>query len=199
MTDEKSLQPPSYGWDERYRHQDTPWDRGEPSPFLNVCLERLEPGQTILVPGCGAGHEVVALATLGFRVSAIDFSEVAINRCQQALDERGAKADLYLADVLTWSVEQPFDAVYEQTCLCALDPSDRGSYASQLARWLRPEGHLFAAFLQTESTTGPPFHCPIPEMEQLFSHPEWDWPEQPGVRVERGPRPFELAYILTRR
>lgn len=186
-------------WDQKYQLGDTPWDRGTTSPFLGVCLDLTEPGSSVLVPGCGAGYEVVALASLGFRVTALDLSTAALSRCREALDAVGAQAELHSADVLEWEAEHAFDAIYEQTCLCALHPSLWESYAEQLARWLRPEGRLFAAFMQTEGPGGPPFDCPIPRMQELFSHPTWNWPEQPPVRVERGPKPYELGYVLTRR
>jgi hypothetical protein len=51
--------------------------------------------------------------------------------------------------VLTWCPEQPFDAIYEQTCLCALHPDHWAAYARQLHAWLRPAGTLWAMFMQT--------------------------------------------------
>lgn len=194
MTDVESSK-----WDERYARQDTPWDRGAASPFLSVCLERLEPGCSILVPGCGVGHEVVALAGLGFRVTGLDVSKLALATCRNSLEKAGTRADVIQADVLEWQAPQAFDAVYEQTCLCALDPANWELYAEKLSGWVRPEGRLFAAFMQTGAPGGPPFDCPIPQMEQLFPHPVWNWSEQPPVRIDRGTKPYELGYILSRR
>jgi len=39
-----------------------------------------------------------------------------------------------------------FDAIYEQTCLCALYPDRWRQYADQLHRWLAPGGRLYALF-----------------------------------------------------
>ena len=36
---------------------------------------------------------------------------------------------------------EPFNAVYEQTCLCALDPDDWQAYETRLARWLVAHHH----------------------------------------------------------
>ena len=185
-------------WDQKYQLGETPWDRGTTSPFLGVCLDLTEPGSSILVPGCGAGHEVVALAALGYRVTGLDLSDVALSRCRESLEAAGVKAELYSVDALDWESPQAFDAIYEQTFLCAVSPSLWEPYAQKLEQWLRPEGRLFAAFMQTGVPGGPPFDCPIPRMQELFSHPTWNWPEQPPVRVERGPKPYELGYVLTR-
>ncbi len=185
-------------WNRRYQAGDTPWDRGAASPFLGVCLDLTEPGSTVLIPGCGMGYEVVALAMLGYRVTGLDLSELALSNCRKALQAAGVEAELHCADALHWEAPEAFDVVYEQTCLCALDPANWERYAERLAAWTRPEGRLFAAFMQTEGPGGPPFDCPIPEMEQLFAHPTWNWPEQPPVRVDRGPKPYELGFVLTR-
>ena len=51
-------------WNERYRQGDTPWDKGRASPALLAWLNQ-NPGimtGTVLIPGCGTGHDVRAIA-----------------------------------------------------------------------------------------------------------------------------------------
>lgn len=52
------------------------------------------------------------------------------------------------ADVLTYQPDKPFDAIYEQTCLCALHPDHWVDYARQFRQWLKPQGSLWALFMQ---------------------------------------------------
>lgn len=110
-------------WDKRFAEGDTPWDRGAANPQLGLWLasKALEPCR-ILVPGCGSGYEVAALAQAGFDVTALDYSPEAITRTRQHLDAEKLKATLVEADALTWQPDQPFDAIYEQTCLCVIYP-----------------------------------------------------------------------------
>ena len=56
-------------WEERYLSGRTAWDRGGVSPALRHWLASgaLRAGR-VLVPGCGRGHEVAALAREGFQV-----------------------------------------------------------------------------------------------------------------------------------
>ena len=63
-------------WEARYREGNTGWDRGDASPALSSWLETgaLAPCRT-LVPGCGRGHEVIALTRQGFEVTALDFAD----------------------------------------------------------------------------------------------------------------------------
>ena len=73
-----------------------------------------------------------------------------------------------------WQPAEPFDAIYDQTCLCALPPEIWPDYAARLHGWLRPGGRLFVLFMQTGSRGGPPFHCDLTEMQRLFAPTHWD-------------------------
>src|SRR5512141_2002635 len=123
--------------DKRFAEGDTPWDRGAANPQLGVWLATgaLKPCR-ILVPGCGSGYEVAALAQAGFDVTALDYSPEAIALARKQLDAAGLKAAVVEADALAWQPDKPFDAIYEQTSLCALYPDQWRAYADQLHRWL---------------------------------------------------------------
>ena len=193
-------------WDKRFAEGDTPWDRGAANPQLGIWLATgtLKPCR-IAVPGCGAGHEVAALAHAGFDVTAIDYAPEAIARTRRRLDVEGLKAQVVAADVLDWQPARAFDAVYEQTCLCALYPDQWRAYADQLHRWLRRGGRLFALFVQmlrAEAADGfiqgPPYHCDIQAMRALFPEPLWSWPKPPYARTTHPRGLAELVVILGR-
>ena len=73
------------------------------------------------------------------------------------------------ADLFAWDPDVPFDAVYDQTCLCALPPGLWPTYVRRLHRWLRPDGALFILFMQSNRPNGPPFHCDLGAMRRLFA------------------------------
>ena len=103
------------------------------------------------------------------------------------------------ADLLWWTPAEPFDAIYEQTCLCALDPADWREYARRLAGWLSPGGRLFALFMQTGKEGGPPYHCAMPAMRELFADDDWQWPASHPFEIPHPTGLTELACVLTRR
>jgi SAM-dependent methyltransferase len=187
-------------WEEKYRAKTIPWDRGAVSPALLGWLEdgAVSPGR-ILIPGCGRGHEALELAQRGFQVTALDIAPTALEHLASELHAAGVEAERVCADALTWQPSQPFDAIYEQTCLCAFDPAHWAAYEQQLFNWLRPGGQLFALFMQVERAGGPPFHCALPDMQTLFSAERWQWPDTPPGRVAHPDNIFELATVLTRR
>jgi SAM-dependent methyltransferase len=159
-----------------------------------------------LVPGCGAGHEVALLAARGFSVTAIDYAAEALAQTRSRLDALGLKAQTIEADALDWQPSAPFDAVYEQTCLCALHPDHWSRYAEQLHRWTKPGGMLFALFMQAARpggadglVEGPPYHCDIHAMRALFPGVRWVWPKPPYARSAHPRGIYELAVPLSRR
>ena len=194
-------------WDERFAEGHTPWDRGASSPQLAAWLRagQLKPCR-ILVPGCGSGFEVVELAMAGFEVTGLDYSDGAIARAHRNLQDSGVDATLVQADALAWTPARPFDAVYEQTCLCALYPDHWIRYADQLHRWVAPGGALYALFVQLRRENaadgfvqGPPYHCDINAMRALLPEPRWAWPKPPYARVAHPAGLEELAVVLGRR
>lgn len=186
-------------WDEKYQAGMPGWDRRDISPALLHWLDlgMLKPCR-ILIPGCGHGHEVVELARRGFPVCAVDIAPTPLARLRQRLAGEGLGADLVQADVLTWQPEMPFDAVYEQTCLCALAPQEWALYAAQLYRWLKPGGLMFALFMQTGRAGGPPYHCDLGDMHRLFPSERWTWVEPPHREVPHPNGLFEYAAVLQR-
>jgi len=96
-----------------------------------------------------------------------------------------------LADLFSWEPAQPFDAIYDQTALCALPPEMLGEYVARLRSWLVPGGRLFVLFAQTGLPGGPPHDCPLDRMRNLFAGHEWQWPDMLEFTV---PQPA----ILTR-
>jgi len=194
-------------WEARFAEGDTPWDRGASSPQLGAWLAAgvLRPCR-ILVPGCGAGHEVAELAMAGFEVTGLDYAAGAIARAHQRLQDAGVDATLVQADALEWRPDRPFDAVYEQTCLCAIYPDGWRAYADQLHRWLAPGGKLFALFAQVPRPEaaegliqGPPYHCDINAMRALLPEARWRWPKPPYARTTHPRGLAELALVLERR
>ncbi len=189
-------------WESRYQAGTTGWDRGMHSPALDAWLASgtLTPCR-ILVPGCGRGYEVVQLAQRGFEVTAVDIAPSAVQALRVALAAAGLSAQVMEADIFQWQPDGAFDAVYEQTCLCAIDPATRCEYAERLWTWLKPGGKLYVLFMQTGQPGGPPFHCELADMRALFPAERWAWPDETATRVPHPSREelHELGFILTRR
>lgn len=195
-------------WQQRFEKKETGWDRGSPSPQLLEWLDSgvLQPCR-IVVPGCGSGWEVAELAKRGFEVTGVDYTAAAVEKTQVLLDTHKLKAEAIQADVLTYHPEKTFDAIYEQTCLCAIHPEHWFDYAQQLRQWLKTEGSLWVMFMQMIRPTaseegvihGPPYHCDINAMRALFPEKDWIWPKPPYAKIPHPSLSHELALRLVRR
>jgi methyl halide transferase len=195
-------------WEERFERNETPWDRGVASPALLRWLDAgaLAPCR-ILVPGCGAGHEVVELARRGFDVTGLDYAPAALVKLRARLAAGKLHAETVEADALAWTAPAAFDAVYEQTALCALHPDHWCDYASRVSDWVKPGGQLFLLIAQVARPRaaqgfidGPPYHCDVHAVRALFAEPAWSWPKPPYERIEHPGIPgfHELALVLQR-
>ncbi|MDQ6971831.1 MAG: methyltransferase domain-containing protein [Mariprofundaceae bacterium] len=192
--------PAQQDWEDRYLRGETGWDRGGTSPALTHWLTHtLKAPARVLIPGCGRGHEVIMLARLGFSVTAIDIAPSAVAHLKQELARAGLSAEVILGDLFTYSPDEPFDVVYEQTCLCAIQPGQRKAYEERLHAWLKPGGIRLALFMQADSEGGPPFHCAVNDMQQLFPASRWDWPDAGTQNVPHHSGRFELGHSLTRK
>jgi methyl halide transferase len=193
-------------WQQRFESGHTPWDRGEPHPQLQRWLKQglLAPGQAVLVPGCGHGHELVVLGQAGLVAIGLDYAPAAVALARERLGALPGRVEQ--ADVLRWQPAAAFDRIYEQTCLCALHPDQWRTYADQLHRWLKPGGLLLALFMQARRESaaqglveGPPYHGDINTMRALFPAEHWQWPAPPYAEVSHEQGWAELAVVLTRR
>jgi hypothetical protein len=166
-------------WEERYRSGQTGWQRDGVTPACRAWIaDGTLPEGRILVPGAGRSAEPLALAQAGRAVTVVDIADSAVAFQAARLAPFGGIA--VAADLFDWAPPAiPFDAVYEQTCLCALPPGLWERYAARLAAWLRPGGVLAALFLQTGREGGPPFHCGLTRMRGLFPDTAWSWPDDP--------------------
>jgi len=191
-------------WEELYQADDTGWDRGDISPALPIWLDMgvFEGAKNIIIPGCGRGYEVVELAKRGFHVTALDLAPSAITHLNKTLKSEGV-ADQVTAvctNIFDYKDTGAFDVVYEQTCLCAIQPSERQYYADAVFNWLKPNGKLLLSMMQKGAAGGPPFHCDWINMRQLFVEGKWAWQLGAPIMIERGAQApiFELGFVLQR-
>jgi len=184
-------------WEARFGGGTTPWERPAENPaFLAWRASAvLMPGR-ILVPGAGRSAEPAALAAAGFAVTVVDGAPSAVAYQRRRL--AGQPADIFEADLFDWQPAQQFDAIYDQTCLCALPPPIWRPYAERLEAWLRPGGVLAILFMQTGHDGGPPFHCDLAKMRGLFAQERWAWPEALPTPVAHPNGLFEQPAVLRR-
>lgn len=184
-------------WEARFQAGTTPWQRAALHPAFLAWRAQgaLAPGR-VLIPGAGRSPEPLALAEAGFAVTVVDAADSAVAFQRARLEGRDATVEQ--ADLLAWTPAEPFDLIYDQTCLCALPPATWPEYAARLRAWLRPDGVLAILFMQSGRADAPPFDCPLPAMRELFPAPAWAWPEALPPPVDHPSLFIEQPALLRR-
>lgn len=153
-------------WDMRYAAGETPWDFHGVPAALKEFLKTSQAG-SVLIPGCGAAYEVRAFHEADWKVTAIDFSRVAVERARSelgALASRVVQGNFFTHDFGS----QHFDVIYERTFLCALPPDLWPAYVNRMTQLLRPGGKLVGIFLYGEQAEPPPYPLNPEKARELF-------------------------------
>ncbi len=165
-------------WEGCYQAGDTPWEKGTAAPPLSELMERqgvaVFGAGPVLVPGCGFGHDVRAIAAAGVPALGLDIAETAVRKAREI--PCAAPASFETGDFLdpAWQAGRVFSAIWEHTCFCALPPASRQSYATAAANLLPPGGILAGVFYLTpndpgEENDGPPFNVSIAGLDSWFA------------------------------
>ena len=185
-------------WEARFQAERTPWERPTLNPAFTAWRANftLKPCR-IMLPGAGRSGEPLALARAGFDVTIVDSAPAAVAVQRVRLQSAGLPGRVHEADLLEWDSDRPFDAIYDQTCLCALPPAVLPGYVARVKSWLRPGGQLFLLLMQTGGPNGPPFDCPPGPMRALFGE-GWVWPGELAAPIPHGAQHHEIPVVLTR-
>ncbi len=156
-------------WNQRYVAAQTPWDfGGVPAALQRYLAANPGPGQSVLIPGCGPGHEIAAFATAGYAVTAVDFSPPAVAQARRRLGPTLGGA-VHFADFFAGEFPHgPFDLVYERTFLCALPVVRRPEIVARTRTLLKSGGRLVGLYYYGEKEEGPPFGLEHAEAAALF-------------------------------
>jgi 2-polyprenyl-3-methyl-5-hydroxy-6-metoxy-1,4-benzoquinol methylase len=123
-------------WDARYAASERVWSE-QPNHWVVGLVEGL-PAGTALDLGAGEGRNSLWLAENGWRVTAVDFSSVAIDRGREA--PGGSRVDWQVADVTTYAPDRAFDLVL--VCYLHLPRPVMRDVLARAASWVAPRGHL---------------------------------------------------------
>jgi SAM-dependent methyltransferase len=135
-------------WDERYAERQQ-WS-AEPNALVADLLTGLPAGDAVDL-AAGEGRHALWLAGLGWRVTAVDFSDVGLARGR---DQRGADRVTWVtADVTGWSAEpESLDLVL--VAYLHLPEPDTTALFRRAVEWLRPGGRLLVLGHDVENLTG---------------------------------------------
>ncbi len=93
-----------HGWNDRYAAADLVWS-AEPNQFFADAVRDLTPGRALDL-GTGEGRNAMWLAERGWDVTAVDFSDVAIDKARQIAARRDVRVTWVVADLRDYNPQQ---------------------------------------------------------------------------------------------
>ncbi len=137
-------------WNARYAQKELLWT-AQPNRLFAAEVEGIEPGRALDV-ACGEGRNAVWLAELGWQVTGIDFSDVALGKAAELARARGVEVEWVAADVL---VHEPAPGAFDLVAVLYLQlPHDELARAlRRAARAVAPGGALIVLGHDTRNLT----------------------------------------------
>ncbi|PIA40178.1 hypothetical protein AQUCO_02500108v1 [Aquilegia coerulea] len=165
------------GWDKCWEQALTPWDLGGPTPvILNLLKTGALPKGRVLIPGCGSGHDVVAIAGPERYVVGLDISENALNKARELFSssQNASHYAFVKEDFFTWNPPSLFDLIFDYTFFCAIEPSKRPAWASRIHDLLKPDGELITLMFPIDDYIGgPPYKVSVADYEEVLHSMEF--------------------------
>lgn len=117
-----------------------------------VDITRLPPGGRVLDVGCGHGEHSLALARLGYTVTALDFSARRLRHVSGAAEGEGLDVEILRRDMRTFSRPRHFHAILWAGASVGIfqDPGEDRRMVEQLFDALKPGGRLVVSPLAKE-------------------------------------------------
>jgi 2-polyprenyl-3-methyl-5-hydroxy-6-metoxy-1,4-benzoquinol methylase len=169
-------------WNTRYAAVENLWAR-KPNRFLVAEVADLPPARALDL-ACGEGQNAIWLATLGWEVTGVDYSNVAIDKARARAAREGVQVHFVCADLLEY---EPSPGAFELVILLYFHiPSrERRAVLASAAGALAPSGTLVLVghdlTNMTEGVGGP-------SDPDLLVTPDVIVSELPGLEIEKATR-----------
>jgi SAM-dependent methyltransferase len=169
-------------WDRRYAEVDSLWSLTA-NRFLVAETGGLQPGKALDL-ACGEGRNAIWLAERGWHVTAVDYSEVAIEKARRRAAEEGVEVDFHVQDLLAFEPERrAYDLV--AVLYLQIPASERRQVLAAAAEAVAPAGTLLLVghdlLNATEGVGGP-------RDPNVLYTPEDIVAELPGLEIEKAER-----------
>ena len=169
-------------WDRRYAAVENLW-AVKPNRFLVAEVAGLTPGRALDL-ACGEGQNATWLASLGWTVLGVDYSEVAISKGRTRAERDGVHVELVCADLVTYEPEvSAFDLVL--VLYLHIPGHERGPVFERAAAAVAPGGtFVFVGHDLTNLAEG----VGGPSDPGLLCTPDEIASELPGLEIEKAER-----------
>lgn len=125
-------------WNTRYQTDDYIFGT-EANDFIKAVTPKAEAGQTAYAPADGEGRNGAYLASIGYQVTSIDVSDLAVAKAVSLAQKTGVIVNAHIGDALSPGLaDQQFDLVI--VCFMHFMPEDHEKFMDVNKRLVKPGG-----------------------------------------------------------
>ncbi|WP_130803266.1 thiopurine S-methyltransferase [Acinetobacter ihumii] len=208
-------------WHQRWQENRIGFHQFRPTPLMleHFAQLKLHQNARIFVPLSGKTLDISWLIQQGFRVAAIELSQIAVVALIQQLAEdfnfdfrmseqnrlihyAHPQVDLFVGDIFDLSPAQlgQVDAIYDRAALIALPKPMRHRYAQHLTQLTHQAPQFLISYeYEQNSFEGPPFSVEPLEIQQLYAeHYQIQLLKQQSVDAQqnKGQNPQSKVWLL---
>lgn len=154
-------------WEELWKSGNIPWDLNGPSPpLLEYLRGKGRLGDSVLVPGCGSGHDLRVLSAHYDHVVGMDISESAVSAATD--NARGIdNVTCILGNFFTFK-HNSYDAVFDYTFFCAIPVEKRSEWGRVMRRIVGKKLLIIAFPIGTANLERPPYPVTVSNYQQAL-------------------------------
>eukprot|EP00793_Prasinoderma_coloniale_P002230 PRCOL_00002738-RA len=150
------------------------FDADRVEPALQALIDgddggRPLPGGVALVPGCGRGYAVAALASPERSVVGLELSETAAEVARKFVPSAEPKGEARVEVGDFFAHKGAYSLVYDCTFLCAIPPDWRPKWGDKMSELVSPGGEIvLLVFPIADHEGGPPYALTPEHVEDLL-------------------------------
>lgn len=103
-------------YDRIYSKKEFTYGEGKPAEIVVTAIEHCKHGKALEI-GAGEGRNSLFLASEGFQVTAVDLSEVGINKLKSKLEENNLSAETIVSDINKFDFQTDYDLIISTVTL----------------------------------------------------------------------------------
>jgi tellurite methyltransferase len=156
-------------YDKEYQTEKLLWG-SEPSIVAKELLNHRKEG-SVLDIGMGEGRDVLFLAEKGFKVTGIDLSKVAVNKCLDLSEKNNLDVDLLVGDYLDYYPKNRFNIIISNCTLHLLDQKDVPRAIIKMKKMTRNNGLNIISVFSEKDDSNVSHKFKIDELKEFYK----DW------------------------
>jgi cyclopropane fatty-acyl-phospholipid synthase-like methyltransferase len=165
----------SHTWENVYRYgqiENMPWYSAGLDEDIKNALVKLKIAKAkILDLGTGPGTQAVALAKMGYQVTATDVSESAIAKALSLANKEDVFIDFVIDDILATHLIPFYDVIIDRGVFHAFSLDEHDEYLSSINRLLDGGGYLFLkCFSEKQTGASGPYRYSAKQIQNIFAH-----------------------------